>query len=151
MQSLARDGGPGAATGFEVAGEALDVGAAGPEQAQVVLLAPTRVLAQVKRVCLAGQAGVGRPGTRLTRSRSTLLNIGSAGMRAADGVVVVIRHLQGRAQPGGGARRGASEWREPPGETAEHQRQVTVQALAQTSSTRLDPVPSADYGRIPYQ
>jgi hypothetical protein len=33
------DGGPGAAAGFQVAGEALDVGAAGTEQPQVVLLA----------------------------------------------------------------------------------------------------------------
>ena len=33
----AGDGGPGPAAGFQVAGEALDVGAAGLEQAQVVL------------------------------------------------------------------------------------------------------------------
>ena len=52
------DGGPGAAAGFQVAGEALDVGPAGLEQGQVVLLAPAGVLAQVQRVGLAGQAGV---------------------------------------------------------------------------------------------
>jgi WD40 repeat protein len=40
------DGGPGAAAGFQVAGEALDVGAACLEQAQVMLLAPAGVLAQ---------------------------------------------------------------------------------------------------------
>jgi hypothetical protein len=41
------DGGPGAAAGFEVAGEALDVAAAGTENVQMVLVAPARVLAQV--------------------------------------------------------------------------------------------------------
>src|SRR5215471_1536121 len=41
----AGDGGPGPAAGFHVPGEALDVGAAGLEQADVVLLAPGRVLA----------------------------------------------------------------------------------------------------------
>ena len=54
----AGDGGPGAAAGFQVAGEALDVGAARLEQAQLMLGAPARVLAQVQRVGLAGQAGV---------------------------------------------------------------------------------------------
>ena len=54
----AGDGGPGAAAGFQIPGEALDVGAAGLEQADVVLLAPAGVLAQVQRVRLAGQAGV---------------------------------------------------------------------------------------------
>ena len=52
------DGGPGAAAGFEVAGEALDVGAAGSEQGQVAALAPAGVLAQVQLVGLAGQAAV---------------------------------------------------------------------------------------------
>jgi hypothetical protein len=54
----AGDGRPRAAAGFQVAGEAFDVGAAHLEQAQVVLLAPGRVLAQVQRIRLAGQAGV---------------------------------------------------------------------------------------------
>ena len=40
----AGDGGAGPAAGFQVTGEALDVGAAGLEQAQVALLAPGRVL-----------------------------------------------------------------------------------------------------------
>jgi hypothetical protein len=52
------DGGPGAAAGFQVTGEALDVGAAGLEQADVMLLAPAGELAQVQRVRLAGQAGI---------------------------------------------------------------------------------------------
>jgi hypothetical protein len=52
------DGGPGAAAGFQIAGEALDVGTARLEQADLMLLAPAGVLAQVQRVRLAGQAGV---------------------------------------------------------------------------------------------
>ena len=43
----AGDGGRGAAAGFQIAGEALDVGTARLEQAQVVLLAPAGVPAQV--------------------------------------------------------------------------------------------------------
>src|SRR5258708_6208351 len=63
----ARDGGASAAAGFQVAGEALDVGPAGGEQAHLVLLAPGRVLAQRAGCCLrsrptrqrrAGSAGV---------------------------------------------------------------------------------------------
>jgi hypothetical protein len=54
----ARDGGAGPAACFEVAGEAFDIRAADAEQAQVVLLAPARELAQVKSVRLAGQAAV---------------------------------------------------------------------------------------------
>ena len=52
------DGGTRAAAGFQIAGEELDVGAAGLEQAQLVLLAPARELAQVQFVRLAGQAAV---------------------------------------------------------------------------------------------
>ena len=58
----AGDGGPGPAAGFQVAGEALDVGPPGSEQAQVAQLAPGGELAQVQGVGLTGQAG--RPGTR---------------------------------------------------------------------------------------
>ncbi len=54
----AGDGGPGAAVGFEVAGEALDIRAARLEQAQMVLLAPAGELAQVQFVGLPGQAAV---------------------------------------------------------------------------------------------
>ena len=46
------------AAGLQVAGEAFDVGAAGLEQAQVVLVAPTGVLAQVQLAGFAGQAAV---------------------------------------------------------------------------------------------
>jgi hypothetical protein len=48
----------GTAAGFQVAGEALDVGAAGAEQGQVAGLAPGGVLAQVQLAGLAGQAAV---------------------------------------------------------------------------------------------
>ena len=52
------DGRPGPATGFQIAGEAFDISPARLEQAQVVLLAPGRVLAQIQRIRLPGQAGV---------------------------------------------------------------------------------------------
>jgi hypothetical protein len=64
----AGDGGPGAAAGFQVAGEAFDVGTAGLEQSQVVLLAPAGVLAQVQRVRLAGSGRYNRPGTQPGRA-----------------------------------------------------------------------------------
>ncbi len=54
----AGDGGPGTATGFQVAGEALNIGAACLEQSKMMLLAPARVLAQVQLVRGAGQAAV---------------------------------------------------------------------------------------------
>src|SRR6266705_3105741 len=52
------DGGPGAAAGFQVAGEAFDLGAAGLKQAQVVQLAPAAELAQVQLIGFAGQTAV---------------------------------------------------------------------------------------------
>jgi len=52
------DGGPGAAAGLQIAGEAFDVGAASLEQADVRLLASAGELAQVQRVRLARQARV---------------------------------------------------------------------------------------------
>jgi hypothetical protein len=54
----AGDGGPGPAAGFQIAGEALDVRAARAEQAELMLLAPGRVLPQVQFVSLAGQPAV---------------------------------------------------------------------------------------------
>jgi hypothetical protein len=48
----------GPAAGFHVAGEQLDVGTAGLEQVELVLLAPAGELAQVQRVSLTGQAGI---------------------------------------------------------------------------------------------
>ena len=56
------DGGPGPAAGFQVAGEAFDVGAADGEQGQGPGAAPGGELAQVQRVGLSGQAAV--PGER---------------------------------------------------------------------------------------
>jgi len=49
---------PGPPLGFQVAGEALNVGAAGLEQAQMMLVAPARILAQVQPVRFASQAAV---------------------------------------------------------------------------------------------
>ncbi|HEY3958556.1 MAG TPA: hypothetical protein VGM53_34775 [Streptosporangiaceae bacterium] len=54
----AGDGGPGAASDFQVAGEAFDVGAAGGEQRQLALLAPGGELPQIKFAGVAGQAAV---------------------------------------------------------------------------------------------
>src|SRR5262245_23089531 len=59
------DCGPRAAGRFEVAGEDLDVGAAGGEQPQLMAVAPGGVLTQVQGAGLAGQAACSRPGTRL--------------------------------------------------------------------------------------
>ena len=52
------DGGPGAAAGFQIAGEELDVGAAGLEQAELMLLAPAGELPQVQLVRLTRQAAI---------------------------------------------------------------------------------------------
>jgi hypothetical protein len=54
----ASDGGPGPPAGLQVPGEQLDVGAASLEQVQLVLPAPSRILAQVQLVRLPGQAAV---------------------------------------------------------------------------------------------
>src|SRR5215472_11015997 len=83
------DGGPGPAAGLQVTGETLDVGATGLEQAQAVLVAPTRVLAQVQLVGLAGQAAVAGQNPA-SASRSVLVNTGATGIRATDVVVVVM-------------------------------------------------------------
>src|SRR5215467_13927165 len=52
------DGGAGPAPGFQVAGEAFDVGAADREQVQGAGAAPGGELAQVQGVGLTGQAAV---------------------------------------------------------------------------------------------
>jgi hypothetical protein len=57
------------------------VGAAGLEEAQVVLVAPARVLAQVQLVCFAGQAAI----------------TGQNPASASRSVLVVIGYLPGRA------------------------------------------------------
>jgi len=53
---------------FQMAGEALDVGTAGIEQADVTLLAPACVLPQVESAGLAGQAGIAGQETQPTRA-----------------------------------------------------------------------------------
>ena len=54
----AGNGGAGAASCFQVAGEAFDVGAADREQRQGAGAAPGSELPQVERISLAGQAAV---------------------------------------------------------------------------------------------
>jgi hypothetical protein len=60
------DGGAGAAPGFQVPGEAFDVGAPDGEQVQGAGAAPGGELAQVQGIRLAGQAAVSgqKPGER---------------------------------------------------------------------------------------
>ena len=96
---------PSAPTGFEVAGEALDVGPAGAEQAQVVLGAPGDELAQVQRVGLTGQASVAGE----ERRQRVPLGVGERQVDDRDiGGRSCIRHV---APPGQ-----AGTWRpEPPG------------------------------------
>jgi hypothetical protein len=60
VHSRRGNGGPGPGAGFQVAGEALDVGAASGEQPDLVLLAPAGVLAQVQLMGLTGQTVVTR-------------------------------------------------------------------------------------------
>jgi len=74
--------------GLQVAGKALDIGAAGLEQAQVALVAPAGVLAQIQLVRFTGQAAVAGQ-EPASASRSVLVNTGATGMRAAGGVVVI--------------------------------------------------------------
>ena len=90
----AGDGSSGAAAGFQIPGEALDVSAAGAEQLQVMLLAPAGVLAQVQFIGLAGQA-LYPARNPASASRSVFVNTGAIGTSAADGIVVVIGHLRG--------------------------------------------------------
>jgi hypothetical protein len=78
---------------------AFDVGSAGLEQAQVPLVAPGRVLAQVQRVGLAGQSGV--TGQETSQSQLFLaVNTGSATAITVDVevVVAVIGYLLGWAE-----------------------------------------------------
>ena len=80
-------------------------------------------------------------------SRSTLLNIGSAGMRAADGVVVVIRHLRGRAE----TRRRGPPWpqqMEPHGKTAAPITPGHCPGQARAHPPAQQSLPSAEYERV---
>jgi len=114
----AGDRGPSAAAGFQVAGKALDVGAAGTEQPQVVLLAPAGVLAQVQLIGVAGQAAVpgqvsgeGQPlgVSEYRRSRDQRGGGGRGGHRVPPGFGL---------RPRGRASQGPSKRREPHGKTA---------------------------------
>ena len=72
----AGDRGPSASAILEVASEALDVGSARPEQADVVLLAPNDELAQVQGVGIAGQP----PVAGQARGQRALLEVGKHGI-----------------------------------------------------------------------
>jgi len=85
-------GGAGAASGFQLAGEALDVAAADSEQDEGAGTAPSSELAQVECVGLAGQAAV--PGQETaSASRSGSVKAGWIVASAVDGAAVVIGHL----------------------------------------------------------
>jgi hypothetical protein len=103
------DGRPGTAARFQIAGEAFDIRPARLEQAQVVLLAPGRVLAQIQRIRLPGQAGV--TGQEPSQGEPFgLVNTGSTAATAVDVDVVAMGHLPGRAEAREGwARRGPSD------------------------------------------
>jgi hypothetical protein len=90
-----RDGGAGAAPGFQVTGEAFDVGAADGEQAQGAGTAPGSELPQVVGVGLSCQAAVPARNPA-SASRSASLNAGWRGTRAV--VVAVIGYLPVRAE-----------------------------------------------------
>ena len=75
------DGGAGAAAGFQVAGEAFDVGAADGEQVQAAGTALGGELAQVQRVGVGGQAAV--PGQEPREGES--LGIGESWLDGDEG------------------------------------------------------------------
>jgi hypothetical protein len=107
------DGGAGAAPGLQVAGEALDVGAAGGEQGQSVRVAPGGVLAQVQLVGLAGQAAVPgqdpRDGEPLGGGEG-----GGDGDEDSGRMRVAMGYLRGtRLRPGLGAARPQQQTRIP--------------------------------------
>jgi hypothetical protein len=83
------DSGPGPAAGFQVAGEAFDVGAAGLEKAQMVLLAPGRVLAKIQLV--GWRVSPLYPARNpANASRSVLVNTGVTGTSTAAEVVALM-------------------------------------------------------------
>jgi len=93
------DGRVSAAPGFQLPGEALDVGPADREQGQGAGAAPGGELAQVQRVRLAGQPAVsGQNPARASRSAS--VKAGWIVARAVDGAAVVIGHLPAGLRPG---------------------------------------------------
>ena len=118
----AGDGGAGASPGFQLAGEAFDVGAADPEQAQGAGTAPASELAQVQGVGLTGQAAVpARNPARASRSES--VKAGWMGTRAA----VVIGYLPDGLRPGIlGQRRAPASERKPNVSRVSQSRHVTT-------------------------
>jgi hypothetical protein len=125
---------------LEVAGEALDVRAAGLEQAQQVNWRRSSSYASRVRPLYPAK-------NPANASRSVLVNTGAVETRAADGVVVVIRHLRDRAE----TRRLGQPWpqqMEPTVRRPRRSRQVTIRALARAHPPAQQSLPSADSGAV---
>jgi hypothetical protein len=85
----------GPAAGFQIAGEELDVGAAGAEQVLLVLLAPAVRIA-ADRVHRPWRVRPLYPARNpANASRSVLVKTVVTGTRAVDGIVVAIGDLRG--------------------------------------------------------
>ena len=93
------DRSPRTASGFELAGEAFDVGAADGEEGQGAGAAPGGELAQIQRVRLSCQPAVSGQEPPASASRSASLNTGWMGTRVVV-VVAVIGYLPVRAEAG---------------------------------------------------
>jgi hypothetical protein len=94
-----RDRGPGAASGFEIAGEAFDVGATDGEQVQRAGAAPAGELVQVQ--AYASRVRPRYPARNPARaSRSASVKAGWIVASAVDGATVVIGRLPARLGPG---------------------------------------------------
>jgi hypothetical protein len=93
----------GTAAGFEIPGEALDVGSADLEQSQVVLVAPGDELAQVERVGVASQVPVAGE----ERRQGLPLGVGEHRVNDSN-----IGRRQGHVAPPG---RAETRRQEPPG------------------------------------
>ena len=105
----AGDGGPGAAAGFQVAGEALDVGAAGLEQEQRDAAGTSWRTAAGPARTPRGSGRCSRPGTQPGRAARDSVNTGSTTATAADVDVVAMG-----APPGFGLRPGKAGPAEAP-------------------------------------
>jgi hypothetical protein len=123
---------PSAATGFEVAGEALEVAPAHAERTQAVLRAPRDELAQVQGVGLPGDSPVGGE----ERGQRVALSVGELGVDDCD---------RGRWNGGGHVAPPdqAETWRpEPPGPQL-HVGSVNVGTICRGRRRRSPPSPNA--------
>jgi hypothetical protein len=130
---LPGDGGTGAAAGFQVAGEALDVGAAGGEQPDLVLLAPGGGTGAGPARTPAESGRCSRPGTRLTPA-------------AGSGDILLVRtgwmtkfHARRDTTPSAGLNWRCAEWL--------HERDVA--AIAADNSQVEDPISDLEGNMLP--